>query len=269
MKNIIEIENLTFNYDDIVVYDNFSMQIKEGTFITLIGPNGTGKSTLVKVMLGLLPFDGIVRINDINLNKKTKSEIRKNIGVVFENPDSNIISETGYNDLKAILENIDMKPSNIKLKIKEVVDYLDIENIIKRPVSHLSGGEKQLISLAGALIKDPQILILDEAFSMLDGITKEKLLKLIKKIHKDKKITVINVTHDIEDSLYGEEIALIKDSEILIQGKKEEVYKEEKKFKQVKIELPFMVQLSLKLKYYDLVDDIILDMDKMVNQLWK
>lgn len=265
MERIIHIKDLTYE----PLFSNLNLEIKKGTFLSLVGRNGCGKSVLIKILLGLIEAQGQVEIDGLILNKENKKEIRKKIGIVFENPDTNFIAETPKEDMLLLLQNMGYSNKEMKDRIEEVSRLFEIEHLLDYSISNLSGGEKQLVALATVYLTCPSILILDDAFSMLDGITKEKMLKLIKKINREEKVTVIQVTHDMDDLLYGNEIAVIDDSKIVLKGKKETVLKEEKVFKKAGLELPFMASLSLKLEFYDLIDTMILDMDKMVNVLWK
>lgn len=263
--NGIQIDQLTYE----PLFTNFHLEIKKGSFLSLVGRNGCGKTVLVKIILGLITTNGVVSIDGFPLHKKNIKQIRKKIGVVFENPESNFIAETGREDMTCFLRNLGFPESKIQKKIDEKIHEFHLENLVDCSLSSLSGGEKQLIALAIATIHNPSILILDDAFSMLDGITKEKMLKWVKKLNREQKVTVLQITHDMDDTLFGNEVAVIDQGKIILQGKKEKVFREEKLFLQAGLELPFMASLSLKLKFYDLVDDVILDMDKMVNILWK
>ena len=133
---------------------------------------------------------------------------------------------------------------------------------------YLSTGEQSLISIVIALVNKPKILIMDETLSMLDSITKEKVIKQLKILNKDNALTIINFTNDLEESLYSKRLILI-DQKVVLNGIIKNAFNDLKIYNQLNLELPFMIKLSDKLKYYDLVDNVILDMDKMVNHLWK
>lgn len=265
MENIIKIANLNFKYGDKIIFKDFNLNIKKNTFTTILGPNGSGKSTLVKILLGLEEKDGIVEINGIELNKKNINEIRKQIGVVFENPDSQFVAETVMDDIAFSLENLNYPKKEIRNKIKEISKLLEIEQILQKEPHSLSGGEKQLVSLASALVIEPKILILDEALNMIDNHIKEKLLKNL----IDLDITIIMITHDSEDAMYSDEIIVLDNGNLILKGPKELVFQEEEIFKKLGLEIPFMIDLSKKLMFYGLIDNIIYDMDEMVNTLWK
>lgn len=263
--NSIQIENLTYE----PLFHDLNLEIKRGSFLSLVGRNGCGKSVLIKILLGLISAEGTILIDGFQMNKKNKKQMRKKIGVVFENPDSNFVAETPREDMSTYLRNLGFSESKIQTRITEVAGQFGITELLDYSISNLSGGEKQIIALATVTLHKPSILILDDAFSMVDGITKEKMIKIIKKMNREEKMTVIQITHDMDDTLYGSEIAVIDSNQIILHDKKEKVYEEEKLLKRAGLELPFMASLSLKLQFYDLIDTMILDMDKMVNALWK
>lgn len=269
MDNIIKIKNMSFNYKGNNIFKNFDLDIEKGKFIHIVGPNGSGKSTLVKILLGLIKAEGYINVYRMNMCRDNLMDIRRSVGVVFENVDNTFVSETVADDLAFPLENLQYTPKTIENKINKITEYLKIEDLLEKNPHYLSGGEKQIVALASALITDPKILILDEALTMIDGVEKENILKVLKKLVSEKKITVINVTHDMEDTVYGDKIIVLNNGKVIFNDNKEVVYKEEKKLKNIGLELPFMVDLSNKLSYYGLVDDTILSMNEMVNHLWK
>lgn len=269
MDSIIKIKSMSFGYKNKQIFNNFDLEIEKGKFIHIVGPNGSGKSTLVKILLGLLKAEGYVNIYRMNMCEDNLIDIRRNIGVVFENPSNTFVAETVEDDIAFVLENLQYSPKTIGSKIKKISEYLKIEHLLERNPHYLSSEEKELVSLASALVTEPKILILDEALTMLNDTEKNNILNLLKKIVKDKKITIINVTHDMEETIYGDKIIVLDGGKVIFNDSKEVVYKEEKKLKSIGLELPFMVDLSNKLRYYGLVDDNILSMNEMVNHLWK
>ena len=140
--------------------------------------------------------------------------------------------------------------------------------MLNESISLLSGGEKQLVCLGCALVGNPKLVILDEAMSMLDMVSRVKVLSFLDRLNRESGVTIINVTLDIEDSVYGDDILLL-DKGIVVHDTKENVYRREKVLKKYGFDLPFMVDLSNRLSYYDLVDDFVFDMNKMVDVLWK
>ena len=267
MDNMVVIDNLSFRYDNNVVFKNLSLSIRKGSFTTVLGNNGCGKSTLVKLLTGLYKSNSIF-IDGKLLCDNSLSSIRKMIGVVFENPDNCLISETVMGDLAFPLENLNCSSDYIYSRINEVSSYLGISHLLNRSSCSLSSGEKQLVSLGCALVTGPSLIILDEALCMLDDLSRVNILMYLRRINKDFGTTILNITHDIEESVYGDDILILSDG-VLVHDTKEEVYKQEKLLRENGFDLPFMVSLSNKLSYYDMVDSIIFDMDEMVDLLWK
>lgn len=265
---MITIRNLTFKYRTKDMFDNLDMDIEKGKITSIIGPNGSGKSTLVKILVGLYRYNGKIEINNIPLLKDNRKEIRKSIGVVFTNPDNQFVAETVMDDIAFTLENMNYKKIDIRKKIEEVSKYLGIYDILECNPHDLNSNQKQLVSLASALVHDPKILILDEALTMLDPYDKEKILKILKELN-NKGLTILNISHDIEDTLISDKIYVLDKGKIVLSGTKEEVYKEEDKLHKLGFELPFMVELSNRLMFYDLIDHVIYDMEEMVDILWK
>ena len=265
---MITIRNLTFKYRTKDIFDNVDLDIEKGKITSIIGPNGSGKSTLVKILVGLYRYNGKIEINNIPLLKDNRKEIRKSIGVVFTNPDNQFVAETVMDDIAFTLENMNYKKIDIRKKIEEVSKYLGIYDILECNPHDLNSNQKQLVSLASALVHDPKILILDEALTMLDPYDKEKILKILKELN-NKGLTILNISHDIEDTLISDKIYVLDKGKIVLSGTKEEVYKEEDKLHKLGFELPFMVELSNRLMFYDLIDHVIYDMEEMVDILWK
>lgn len=269
MNNIISIEDLSFKYGEKVIFDRFNLAIKENSFTTLVGLNGSGKTTLVKILVGLVKANGYIKVADNVLMKETKKNVRRDIGVVFENPDNQFVAETVKDDLAFALENLCYSKREIGSKIKEIAKKFKIEHILEKEPHLLSGGEKQIVALASSLITDPKILILDEALTMVDYEIKERIYEIIKEYRKDHNLTVINITHDSEEMLRGDYIAIMSNGKIVVNDLTKTVLKREKLLDNLGIKLPFVVDLSYKLMFYGLIDDIILDEVEMVNTLWK
>lgn len=264
MDNIIKINNLNFKYKNKQIFKDFNLNIKKDKFTSIIGPNGSGKTTLVKILLGLLEIDGIIEINNIKLNKKNIKEIREQIGVVYQ--DNQFVAETVMDEIAFSLENLNYPKKEIRKQVKAISELFKIEHLLQKEPHSLNSCEKGLVVLASALVTDPKILILDEGLNMLDSHIKEDVLKKLKIL---KGITIINITHDSEELIYSDEIVVIDNGNLILRGDKELVLKEEQIFKKLGLQIPFMVDLSQKLMFYGLIDEIIYDMDEMVNILWK
>ncbi|MEG2322703.1 MAG: ATP-binding cassette domain-containing protein [Bacilli bacterium] len=266
MEDAVIVKNLNFKYGNIVIFNNLNLEIKKNKITTIIGPNGSGKSTLIKILTGLLKGNGYIKINDYLLLKDNLNDIRKTIGVVFENPDNQFVAQTVMDDIAFTLENMNYNNKDIRKKVEEISSYLGIYDILESNPHSLSGGQKQLVALASALVHDPKLLILDEAFTMLDPLDKDKIYNILISL---KDITIINITHDMEETLFSDEIIVMNEGQIVLKGPKEKIYLEEKVLSSLGLEQPFMVLLSQRLIFYNLIDHIIYDMEEMVDVLWK
>jgi energy-coupling factor transport system ATP-binding protein len=269
MNKIIEIKNLRYSYGTNAVFNGLNLDIYKGEWVSIVGPNGSGKTTLIKLILGILKGKNYIHIDDLELNIKTLMETRRKIGVVFQNPDNQFIGDTVKEDIAFSLENIGLDKDEINHRIDEIASFLRIEDILDKEPHLLSGGEKQKVALASALVINPKILILDEAFSMIDPYYKKDILNILKKIHRLKSLTIIMITHDLEDTLFSNRLIIMDKGNIVIDGKPLDVFKEEKIIEDLELDLPFIVDLSLKLKFYNLVDKIYLSTNELVNHLWK
>lgn len=267
--NIIEIQDLTFRYKDKFIYDGFNLDIKRGSWTTIAGPNGSGKSTLVKILAGLNKTYSSVKIFNKELNKKNLFDIRKEIGFVFDTPDNFFACETVEDELAFSLENLAITPDVIRKKIKEVSKLLNMEDLLKCYPLELSGGEKQKVALGCALMLEPRILVLDEALMMIDINERKKILDNLKEYNIKKRLTIIYLTHNLEDAMYSDRLIVLNKGKIIVDGPFLDVFEEENVMRKIGLDVPFIIELSKKLKLYNLVPELELDSNKVVDYLWK
>ena len=265
----IEIRNLHFQYKERVLFDKFSLLIEKNSFTTLVGASGSGKSTLVKIIMGLLPYQGEVCIDGEVMNLKNQKNLRRKIGVVFCNPNDHFITNSVYDEIAYALRNLNYNEKKIKKLVLEMADYLKIENLLNQNPFSLSSGEKALVALASVLIYDPEILILDEALARLDMKEAESIFRLLKALRREKNITIFHITNNMDFTLQSQELFVLKEGKLLLSGAPLEVLSHERELHEAHLELPFMVDFSKKLMYYDLIDKYYTDMNDMVCVLWK
>ena len=180
MSNVVSIKNLNFSYSEKQIFNDLNVDIQSGDFITLLGANGSGKSTLIKILSGLLNFEGEIFIDNIKLEPKNYKEIRQKIGLVFSNIDNQIVSEKVFDNIAFALQNLGVKKSEIISSVTDITNKLDISYLLKENIFNLSKYEKILVVLASVLIYNPNLLILDEALSDLDNNDRIKILKMLK-----------------------------------------------------------------------------------------
>ena len=231
MEDIIKIDKLCFRYKSKVVFNNLDLKIKKGSFVSIIGPNGSGKTTLIRILTGLIKYDGYINIDGYNLNSFYLKDIRRKIGVVFDNPDNHFVSETVIDDLAFSLENLQYDKEDITNAINEVSKIFKLENILYSEPRNLTNSEKQRVAIASSLIFNPKILILDDSTSAVDTKT-EKLIKeaFEKKIPNTTKLIIAQRISSVEHS---DKIIVMNNGEIDAIGTHEELVKSNDIYREV------------------------------------
>ena len=248
--NKIEIKNLCFSYNkNEKTLNHLSLNIPEGSYTSIVGHNGSGKSTLAKLIIGLLaPSDGEIYVDGELLNNKSVRNIRKKIGLVFQNPDNQFIGATVEDDIAFGLENRRIPTKEMPEIIKTFAERVGMIDYLDKEPSRLSGGQKQRVAIAGALALKPEILILDEATSMLDPKGKHDLRELIQEMKKDNpQLTILSITHDVEEAYLSDEVIVLNQGEIAFQGKPDNAFSNRRVLKSLNLEMPFVLDLKEKL----------------------
>ena len=260
----VKITNLTYSYEqNRKVIDDVSLTIKKGSYVSLLGHNGSGKSTLAKLIVGLLPADsGTVTISNLELNEKNLAAIRNKAAIVFQNPDNQFIGITVEDDIAFSLENRNVNREDMKKLVLEYAEKVGMKEFLKKEPAYLSGGQKQRVAIADALVIKPEILILDEATSMLDPRGKNDVLALIRQMKDENPdLTVISITHDVEEAYLSDEIILLEKGKVVEQKAPVDLFSNEKLVKKYGLDIPFEIQIRNKLKSEgkDVEDKNILD----------
>ncbi|MDD3187188.1 MAG: ABC transporter ATP-binding protein [Bacilli bacterium] len=259
--DIIVIKDLNFCYKEKKIFSHLDLNIKKGKWYTLVGENGCGKTTLVKILCGIIETT-FIYVNGLEVINKNLFEIRKKMSVVFENPNTNLVCETVREELAFPIKNNGF--FDIDDRIDKFLKMFDIESLADELVNNLSLKQKQLVAIVAALIIEPEIVIFDEAFTYLDD-ERKRIFSLIKSL----KMTVINVTHEPNDLLFGDYISVLANGKIAINDEMRKVLDNEKIISSFGIKVPFIVDLSYKLKYYNLIDKVYIDYKDLVADLWK
>lgn len=268
MKNIVEIKSLCFSYETEEVIKNIDFEVKNGIITTLVGDTGGGKTTLVKLILGLIKGTGQIKILNQDINDKNLT-LMCQIAVILGNPKKNFVTDSVLDELVFPLENLQMQKEEMDKYLSDIIDEFDLNDILDRNPQELNHEEASVVAIACALITKPKLLILDDAFTKIGDFWKKKLFRILKKWNQTYQLTILNVTHNIEECLLGKELYLLHHGEIVLRTKVSDLASVEKELKQYHYQLPFMVELSEKLKYYNVIDHTILDMSRMVNTIWK
>lgn len=268
MKHL-EIKNLRFTYDQQTdVVKNVSFRVEKGSYTSIIGHNGSGKSTIAKLIIGLLEkSDGEIIIDGISLNEETINQIRGKVGIVFQNPDNQFIGSTVRDDIAFGLENHQVPQEDMDDIITHFATEVGMAEYLENEPTRLSGGQKQRVAIAGVLAMKPDILILDEATSMLDPKGKEEVNALVDEIHREHNMTIISITHDIEEVVKSDYVFVMNEGEFVMQGKPQDVLLHAKTLIDIDLDVPFTVKMSLALKKHGINIDEPMNMKRMVDQL--
>lgn len=259
----LKIKNLKFTYDNIPVFKDLNFTLRKDKTLSIIGISATGKTTLLKLLNGELKYEGEIIINDILVNDDNFKELRKNIAVVFNN--FRFINDTVKEEIRYSLENSGKSKEEINDVFNELNEYFGISKILNKSIDMLSYSEKTLIRILSYAVMFPSYLAIDDMLSNLDNRTKLLLLNYL----NSKNILLINVTSDLEDVIYTDYVLCLYNGINAIDGKSLDVLKEEKILKRFGFSLPFMVDLSIQLKLYGLIDKMYLNKEAMVKNLWK
>ena len=269
MEKIIEVKHLSFGYDeDILTIDDISFQIQKGSYTTILGHNGSGKSTIAKLLMGLLEKkSGDIIVGGISLSEETLSQVRNKMGIVFQNPDNQFIGSTVRDDIAFGLENNCVDPALMDDIINEYAKKVNMYEFLDHEPTKLSGGQKQRVAIAGILAMSPSIIILDEATSMLDPRGKNEINALVHQLNKDKNMTIVSITHDIEEAALSDYVILLSDGHVVDEGKPEDVLMKKDEIERLSLDIPFAYKVSEGLQKLGISITNQIDREKLVKEL--
>ncbi len=218
MKDIIQIKNISFNYpEQEKLFNNFSMNIQEGKWTAIIGQNGSGKSTLARLIDGLIVLkSGQIIVDGLTVNDTNIFEIRNKIGMVFQNPEDQFVGATVEDDVAFGLENRQVPREQMHQIVEQSLRQVGMWDFRDRIPANLSGGQKQRVAIAGIIALSPKIIILDEATSMLDPRGRQDILKLVNQIKRENNLTVISITHDIDEAAGADQVIVVNQGSTIL-----------------------------------------------------
>ena len=273
MKSVIDVKNLSFRYKESQEYydvKDITFHVKRGEWLSIVGHNGSGKSTTVRLIDGLLEAEsGEIVIDGQRLTEENVWNIRRQIGMVFQNPDNQFVGATVEDDVAFGLENQGLSRQEMKKRVEEALDLVGMLDFKKREPARLSGGQKQRVAIAGVVALRPAILILDEATSMLDPEGRRELIETVKGIRKDYDMTVISITHDLEEVAMSDRVLVMKKGEIESTSSPRELFSRND-LDQIGLDDPFANQLkySLSQNGYDLPENYLTE-SELEDKLWE
>ena len=274
MSNIVEVNNVSFEYitedDSFKAIDDLSLNIKEGEFLVFIGHNGSGKSTLSKNLNAILmPTKGKILIDGMDTTDEDKLwDIRKTAGMVFQNPDNQIVATIVEEDVAFGPENLGVEPKEIRKRVDESLKSVGIYELRDRQPHLLSGGQKQRVAIAGIIAMKPKCIIFDEATAMLDPSGRKEVMNTIKKLNKEENISVIHITHFMEEAVDADRVIVMEKGKKVLEGTPREVFANVEMLKRIGLDVPYMTELSMGLNKEGLnIESDILTVDEMVMKL--
>lgn len=252
---IIDVKHLSYQYEKQTtnVLDDINFQVNCGEWVAIVGHNGSGKSTLLRCLDGLLvPQSGQIKIDNLIMNDDNIWEIRQKIGMIFQNPDDQFVRATVADDVAFALENAAMDVQLMHQRVAEALQAVGMSAYAQKAPAQLSGGQKQRVALAGVIAQRPQIMLLDEATSMLDPHGRQTILQIIAQLHHDYQLTILSVTHDINEAALADRILVIDNGHLINEGTPAAIFADGQALVKMGLPLPYTEQLKKELRAYHL-----------------
>ncbi len=279
---MVKAENVSYEYTKVVevkgenterklmALENISLDIEKGDFIAVLGHNGSGKSTFAKHLNALLtPSEGTIWVDGMDTkNDELVWNIRQNTGMVFQNPDNQLVATVVEEDIAFGPENLGVEPAEIRRRVDEALQMVGMDGYQKNTPSKLSGGQKQRIAIAGILAMRPQCIVLDEPTAMLDPIGRRDVMDTIHKLNKENGITIILITHYMDEAVSADKVYVIDDGRIVMQGIPKEIFSQVEKMKAYGLDVPQVTETTYNLRKLgiDIPSDI-LTVEEMVGAI--
>lgn len=244
---MIKLENVAFKYRENEAYalDHISINFKKGEWTSIIGHNGSGKSSLVKVLMGITEsYEGNIYVDGIHLNKDNMRELRSRFSIVFQNPDNQFVGATVEDDVAFGLENVGVEREEMIERTHHALKLVNMLEYKNHEPHRLSGGQKQRIAIAGALAMNPEVLILDEATSMLDPKGRKEVLAILCDLHERLETTIIYITHDLTEIYRSDKVVVMNQGQAVAEGTVDEIYKDKELLTASNLKVPYTMELS-------------------------
>lgn len=272
VASIVQIENVSFKYDlqEEYALNDVSFNINKGEWLAIVGHNGSGKSTLAKLLNGLqFAEKGSITIGGTKISEETVWDTRKMVGMVFQNPDNQFVGTTVQDDVAFGLENHGVPREEMIIRVQEALEQVRMSQFLLQEPHHLSGGQKQRVAIASVLALKPAIIVLDEATSMLDPKGREQVLETIRELKSDNDLTVVSITHDLEEAAKADRIIVMNRGQVYKEGTPKEIFQLEDELISLGLDIPFSLKLSKKLKELGMnLEKHFLSEEELVKQLW-
>ncbi|EKF1881184.1 energy-coupling factor ABC transporter ATP-binding protein [Listeria innocua] len=272
-ESFVRLEHVFYKYEDTEKYavKDVSISAQKGEWVALVGHNGSGKSTIAKLLNGLLfPEDGLIKIGHFVLSEKNIWEIRRQVGMVFQNPDNQFVGATVQDDVAFGLENHGAPHDTMVERVESALNEVGMQSYALHEPARLSGGQKQRVAIAGVLALQPDVIILDEATSMLDPRGRAEVMETIRIMREQEDITVISITHDLDEVLFADRVIVMNNGEIHSEGTPQEIFEQADAMREIGLGVPFIIELQEKLVAGGFeTGSTVLSEGALLDQLWK
>jgi energy-coupling factor transport system ATP-binding protein len=247
-----------------------NLRIKKGEFIAIIGPNGSGKSTLAKLFNGLfVPTKGRITVDGLDTRDKENIwKIRQKAGIVFQNPDNQIVATVVEEDVAFGPENLGVPPDEIRKRVDEALEIVELKEYAQKPPHLLSGGQKQRVAIAGIIAMRPDYIIMDEPTAMLDPVGRKEVISTVKRLNKEEGKTIVLITHFMEEAVEADKVIVMSEGRVVMEGTPREIFSKVGKLKAIGLDVPQVTELAHRLRGQGLaIREDVLTIDEMVECL--
>ncbi len=271
-KPLIQLQNISYQYDGqtALALEDVSFDVYDSEWLAIVGHNGSGKSTLAKLLNGLqFPQKGTIEVCGIQLSEDTVWDVRKQVGMVFQNPDNQFVGATVQDDVAFALENNGIPRDDMVERVTGALEKVQMGSFLNQEPHNLSGGQKQRVAIAGVIALRPLVIILDEATSMLDPRGREEVLNTVRELKADHHMTVISITHDLEEAAKADRMIVMNKGKLYREGTPEEIFQMDEELIALGLDMPFPVKMSKLLKEKGItIDKPYLTEEELVAELW-
>lgn len=272
-ESFVRLEHVFYKYEDTEKYavKDVSISAQKGEWVALVGHNGSGKSTIAKLLNGLLfPENGLIKIGHFVLSEKNIWDIRRQVGMVFQNPDNQFVGATVQDDVAFGLENHGVPHDTMVERVESALNEVGMQSYALHEPARLSGGQKQRVAIAGVLALQPDVIILDEATSMLDPRGRAEVMETIRIMREQEDITVISITHDLDEVLFADRVIVMNNGEVHSEGTPQEIFEQADAMREIGLGVPFIIELQEKLVAGGFeTGSTVLSEGALLDQLWK
>jgi energy-coupling factor transport system ATP-binding protein len=271
-KPLIQLQNISYQYDGqtALALEDVSFDVYDSEWLAIVGHNGSGKSTLAKLLNGLqFPQKGTIEVCGIQLSEDTVWDVRKQVGMVFQNPDNQFVGATVQDDVAFALENNGIPRDDMVERVTGALEKVQMDSFLNQEPHNLSGGQKQRVAIAGVIALRPLVIILDEATSMLDPRGREEVLNTVRELKADHHMTVISITHDLEEAAKADRMIVMNKGKLYREGTPEQIFQMDEELIALGLDMPFPVKMSKLLKEKGIrIDKPYLTEEELVAELW-